>query len=97
MAKAYTPEAFSKLVIPTACGGRRRYRSFRFGEVGQVEDGLNDVRRLSRRDGPAGGGLWASSKQRGTNAVQVADNVKQRIKDIQPLLPKAWTSSSCRL
>ena len=85
--EAYSPEEFSKLIIPNRVRGTSRYRSFRFGEVAQVEDSLNDVRRISRVMGQASVGLGVI-KQRGTNAVQVADNVKKRIKEIQPNLPK---------
>ena len=85
--EAYSPAEFSKLIIPNRVRGSARYRSFRFGDIAQVEDGLNDVRRISRVMGQTAVGLGII-KQRGTNAVQVADNVKQRIKEIQPTLPK---------
>ena len=85
--EAYSPAEFSKLIIPNRVRGGARYRAFRIGDIAQVEDGLNDVRRLSRVMGRAAVGIGVI-KQRGTNAVQVADNVKKRIKEIQPNLPK---------
>jgi HAE1 family hydrophobic/amphiphilic exporter-1 len=85
--EAYSPEEFSKLIIPTRVRGQASYKSFRFGEIAQVEDGLNDVRRISRVMGEKAVGLGVI-KQRGTNAVAVADAVMKRIKEIQPLLPK---------
>ena len=90
--EAYSPEEFSRLIIPNRVRGGARYRSFRFGEVADVEDGLNDVRRISRVGNRATGLQTAVGlgivKQRGTNAVQVAENVKKRIRELLPLLPK---------
>ena len=86
--EAYSPEEFSKLIIPNRVrGSAARYRSFRFGEIGQVEDSLNDIRRVTRVMGQTAVGLGVI-KQRGTNAVQVADNVKKRIREIEQTLPK---------
>src|SRR5437016_2740403 len=90
--EAYSPEEFSKLIIPNRIRGGARYRALRFGEIGTVEDGLNDVRRISRTGSHSNGSQAAVGlgivKQRGTNAVQVAENVKKRIKELLPLLPK---------
>jgi multidrug efflux pump subunit AcrB len=90
--EAYSPEEFSKLIIPNRVRGGARYRVFHFGDIATVEDGLADVRRISRLGNHEVGSQRAVGlgiiKQRGTNAVQVADNVKKRIKEIQPLLPK---------
>jgi len=91
--EAYTPEEFSKLIIPNRIRGGARYRVFHFGEIATVEDGLNDIRRISRvgnessKTSQQAVGLGIV-KQRGTNAVQVADNVKKRIQELLPLLPK---------
>jgi len=90
--EAYTPEEFSRLIIPNRVRGGARYRALRFSEIGTVEDGLGDVRRISRTGSHSFGSQAAVGlgivKQRGTNAVQVADNVKKRIQEILPLLPK---------
>lgn len=85
--EAYTPEEFSKLIVPNRVRGGARYRAVQFGAIGAVEDGLNDVRRISRVNGNPAVGLGVI-KQRGTNAVQVAENVKKRVEEIRPLLPK---------
>jgi HAE1 family hydrophobic/amphiphilic exporter-1 len=44
--EAYTPEEFSRLIIPNRVRGGARYRALRFSEIGTVEDGINDVRRI---------------------------------------------------
>jgi len=85
--EAYSPEEFSHLVIPNRVRGGTRYRMFRFKDIAAVEDGLNDIRRLSRAKGQLAVGMGVI-KQRGTNAVAVADAVKKRIQQLQPLLPK---------
>ncbi len=85
--EAYSPKEFSRLIIPNRVRGTVNYKTIRFGDIATVEDGLNDVRRISRENGESAVGLGIV-KQRGTNAVAVADAVKRRIKEIQPLLPK---------
>ncbi len=84
--EAYTPEEFSHLVIPNRVRGASRYRMFRFKDIGTVEDGLNDVRRISRASGNLAVGMGVV-KQRGTNAVAVADAVKKRIEELRRTLP----------
>src|SRR4051812_23856889 len=90
--EAYTPQEFSKLIIPNRVRGGSSYRALRFSEIGTVEDGLSDVRRISRVGNHGSGSQAAVGlgivKQRGTNAVQVAENVRKRIKELLPLLPK---------
>ena len=62
------------------------WKSLRIGDVGSVEDGLADIRRISRSQGKTSVGLGII-KQRGTNAVIVADNVKLKVKELQKSLP----------
>jgi len=85
--EAYSPEEFSSLLIPTRVRGGAVYRRIRFGDIGTVEDGLNDVRRISRFQGERAVGMGII-KQRGTNAVAVANAVRKKLDDIAPLLPK---------
>lgn len=85
--EAYSPEEFSNLLIPARRRGGAVYRKIRFSDVGAVEDGTNDVRRVSRFQGDRAVGLGIV-KQRGTNAVAVADAVDKRVAALAPLLPK---------
>jgi HAE1 family hydrophobic/amphiphilic exporter-1 len=84
--EAYSAEEFSALSIPTRVRGGTVTRKIRFGDIGAVEDGLNDVRRISRYRGERAVGLGII-KQRGTNAVAVSDAVQARIKEIESKLP----------
>ena len=84
--EASTPEEFSKIVIPTRVRGAPLWTTFHIGDVGTVEDGTDDVRRISRSGGRPAIGLGIV-KQRGTNAVAVATAVKARLKQLQGRLP----------
>lgn len=87
MGEAATPEEFMKIIIPARQGGSPLWRTFRIGDVGTVEDGLDDIRRISRSQGQLAVGLGIR-KQRGSNAVEVARGIKQRLEQIRPTLPK---------
>jgi HAE1 family hydrophobic/amphiphilic exporter-1 len=72
--EAGTTGEFSSLIIPGR-KGQPLWRKFTIGDVGTVEDGLANVRRLSRAMGQPTVSLGIR-KQRGTNAVEVAKAVK---------------------
>jgi HAE1 family hydrophobic/amphiphilic exporter-1 len=84
--EATTPQQFEKITIPSRVRGGPIWKSLRIGDVGSVEDGLADIRRISRSQGKTSVGLGII-KQRGTNAVIVADNVKLKVKELQKSLP----------
>jgi multidrug efflux pump len=56
-------------------------------DVAIVEDGFEDVRRLTRIDGAPATGL-SIKKQRGANAVAVAKAVREQLTQIQKTLPE---------
>ncbi len=85
MGEATTPEQFSNLVL-TGRGGAAIWKTFRIKDVAEVEDGLNDIRRVARSDGRLSVGL-AIIKQRGSNAVAVAKTVRARVAELQKDLP----------
>ncbi len=59
----------------------------RLEDVALVEDGFEDVRRIARVNGEPAQGLGIK-KQRGANAVAVADEVKRAIAEVQKSLPE---------
>jgi HAE1 family hydrophobic/amphiphilic exporter-1 len=61
--------------------------SIRIADVAVVEDGLNDVRSISKIAGVRGGGI-GFRKQRGANSIEVADNIKRTLEDLRPTLPE---------
>jgi len=84
--EASTPEQFEHIVIPQRVRGGPIWNHITIGDVGTVEDGLADIRRISRSWGRTAVGLGIV-KQRGSNAVAVADAVKRKVKEVEKRLP----------
>ncbi len=76
---------FEHMLIP-ARSNSPLFRSITLGQVAHIEDGLDDIRRISRFQGQMGIG-FGIRKQRGTNAVAVSKAVKERLLDVQKNLP----------
>lgn len=86
LSEARTPEEFANLAI-TSRRAEPIWKSIRLKRIAEVEEGLADIRRISRLDGIQAVGLGIV-KQRGSNAVAVGRAVKQRLEDIKNLLPE---------
>ena len=86
MGEAGSVEEFGNILITTR-GGQPVYRPILLKDVATIEDGLADVRRISRIMGETAVGLGIR-KQRGANDVEVARRVRQRMEEIRPRLPK---------
>ncbi len=56
-------------------------------DVALIEDGFEDAKRAARRNGEPAQGVGVK-KQRGSNAVAVANGVKQALADIEKTLPE---------
>jgi hydrophobe/amphiphile efflux-1 (HAE1) family protein len=89
LGEAATVEEFRRIIVP-ARSGSPIYRTIRLGDVAVVEDGLADVRRISRVNGVPAVGLGIR-KQRGANAVAVAKAVKERMASVHKDLPAGLT------
>jgi len=61
-------------------------------DVGMVEDGFEDVRRMARLDGVPAQAIGIK-KQRGANAVSVAQAAKEAIAEYQKTLPEGMRTS----
>jgi len=85
MGEASTPKEFEDIVI-AARGGQPVYSRILLKQVATVEDGLDDIRRISRANGESAVGLGIR-KQRGSNAVAVAQAVKERMAEVSKQLP----------
>lgn len=84
MGKITKPEDFNELVIANRGGYNVKVK-----DLGYVQDGVEEVRTEARLNGnPAI--VLVVSKQSGTNTVNVADEVKARLKEIQPTLPPGY-------
>lgn len=86
MGEANSPEDFSKIRINSR-GGAANYNPIPISQVGRVEEGLADLRAISRYNGKTAVGLGIV-KQHGSNAVAIAKNVYQKVEQMQAsLLP----------
>lgn len=88
MGEALSPEEFGNILIDKR-GGMSIYKPIHIHDIGSVELGLDDVRRMSRTNGQPAIGLGVK-KQRGSNAVAVADGVYKRIADLNKILPEGY-------
>jgi hydrophobe/amphiphile efflux-1 (HAE1) family protein len=85
LGEAKTAKEFESIVINQR-GGQPVYSRLLLKQVANVEDGLDDIRRISRTDGKPSVGIGIR-KQRGSNAVGVARGVKQRMAEVAKQLP----------
>ncbi|MEQ1918763.1 MAG: efflux RND transporter permease subunit, partial [Elusimicrobiota bacterium] len=80
------PAKFGELLI-TQRGGAPIHVPIPLKRVARIEDGLADQRRISRVNGSRAVGIGIR-KQRGANAVAIAELVKKKMKETEPALPK---------
>jgi hydrophobic/amphiphilic exporter-1 (mainly G- bacteria), HAE1 family len=77
-------DAFNDVVLREVAG-----HPIRLGDVARVEDGMAEPRTQASVNGEATV-LLQIRKQSGTNTVEVANNVKQRLKDLEAILPAGY-------
>ncbi len=86
MGEAATVDEFEKIIIPSRQGSPL-WRTLRIGSIGTIEDGLDDIRRISRSNGELAVGMGIR-KQRGSNAVSVAKGVRAKVELLKGSLPQ---------
>ncbi len=86
LSEARTKEEFENIIISTR-KGEPIWVPMRLKDVASVEEGLADIRRISRANDMPSVGLGII-KQRGSNAVAVGRAVKARIVELKTILPK---------
>ncbi len=84
-----SPEEVGEIMILRRSGGMIHNRAIRIKDVAKVEDGLSDIRRLTRVDGKPAVNL-SIKKQRGTNEVEVAKAVRKKLEEIKPRFPEGF-------
>lgn len=87
--EARTVEELGKIAIPRR-GSAPIYTPVRLGDVARVEAGMEDVRRKVRVMGENAIGMGVR-KQRGTNAVDVADGIFAKLEQLRKGLPEGLT------
>jgi len=85
LGEAKTVEEFELLSINQR-GGAVNYRPIALKQVAVIEDGLADISRINRVNGKSALGIGIR-KQRGSNSVAVGDAVKERMREIQKIIP----------
>ncbi|WP_244283085.1 efflux RND transporter permease subunit [Leptospira neocaledonica] len=83
-----TVEQFSNIYINSRSGAAM-FRPVRLREVAKIEDGLDEIRRISRFNGVSAVGLGIK-KIKGANAVEVGDLVKVKLEELRPSLPPGF-------
>lgn len=89
LGEASSVEEFNKLPIIKR-GGAPNYVPIFLNEVVKVEEGMADVRRISRSNGKNAIGLGVR-KQRGSNTVAVAEGVKKKMEALRKELPSGMS------
>ncbi|HNE23616.1 MAG TPA: efflux RND transporter permease subunit, partial [Leptospiraceae bacterium] len=89
MGEAPTADQFGNLPILYRGGAPMFDTLIRIRDVARVEDGLDEIRRISRFNGTSAVGIGIV-KQRGTNAIDVAKAVKAKAAEIQKTLPPGY-------
>ncbi len=89
LGEAYTVDTFKKLRIMRRGGATIQDAVYHIGDVATVEDGLSDIRRLSRVDGVPSLSITIK-KQRGANEVTLADDVIKKVEEVRKTLPKGY-------
>ncbi len=84
LGKIRKPEEFANVVVAT-----RGDYAVKVKDIGYVEDGGEELRTEARLNGQPAVTLVVS-KQSGQNTVAVAQEVKSRLKEIEPTLPKDY-------
>lgn len=86
LGEAGNVDEVSNIQILNRGGQRIRDRVIRIKDVAKVEDGLSDIRRVARVNGQQAVGVFVK-KQRGTNEVDVAKRVIDRLEQIKDSFP----------
>lgn len=86
LGEAKSVEEFGRLPIIQR-GGAPNYVPLYLEQVVDIEEGMADVRRISRSNGKNALGLGIR-KQRGSNTIAVAEGVKKKMEEISKNLPQ---------
>ncbi len=88
LGEAQTVESIKNIPI-TLRGGSPVYNRIQLKDVCRIEDGLADTKRFARFNGKQSLGV-AIFKQRGANAVTVANSAVKRAEEIKATLPEGY-------
>ncbi|MDB5038748.1 MAG: acriflavin resistance protein, partial [Bacteriovoracaceae bacterium] len=92
MGEAVNPTDFGKIRINKRSVLGTNYRPQQISDVATVEESTVDIRKIARFNGQPAVGLGIL-KQHGSNAVEVAKLVREKVKEIAPTIPKQFKLS----
>jgi hydrophobe/amphiphile efflux-1 (HAE1) family protein len=89
MGEATSPEEFGKININSRESQGANFRRVKMNQIGVIEEGIADIYKISyyNKHRTVAIGIL---KQHGSNAVEVANEVRRKLKEIQPTIPKGW-------
>jgi hydrophobe/amphiphile efflux-1 (HAE1) family protein len=90
--EALNPTEFGKIRVNSRVGLGANFKPLPLSAVAKIEEGTVDIRRISRFNGQPAVGLGIL-KQHGSNAVEVAERIRQKLKEIEPTIPKSFKLS----
>jgi HAE1 family hydrophobic/amphiphilic exporter-1 len=85
LGEAENPAEFGKIRIQNRASQGANYRPTRLDQIATIEEGIASVRKISRFNGHLAVGMGII-KQHGSNAVDVADKVREKLKELEPLI-----------
>ncbi len=87
LGESKTPEDFGKIQINQRISQGPNYRRVMLNQLGLIEEGTADVRKISRMNGKLAVGLGII-KQHGSNAVEVGLAIRKKLEEMKPVVPK---------
>ncbi len=88
LGEAMSIESLGNIPI-TARGANPIYSSILLKDIATIEDGLDEVKRISRLNGKQAVG-FGIMKQRGANAIAIAKGVIKRVEELKGTLPEGY-------
>lgn len=89
LSEATSPEEFGQISINSRAFLGPNFQHVQLKDVATVEEGVSDVRRIARFNKHRTVALGVL-KQHGSNAVEVANEVRKRLEQIRPTIPNGW-------
>lgn len=89
LGEAATPKELGQIRILRRGGQVIQDRVFYLKDIARVEEGMSDIRRLSRIDGKNAISI-SVQKQRGGNEVVLAKSVHEKVKELKAIVPEGF-------
>ena len=88
LGESHTAQDFGQIRLTHRTSLGANFKPLMLQDVADIEEGTADVRKISRMNGKLAVGLGIV-KQPGSNAVEVADDIRKKLEEIRPSMPKS--------